>query len=215
MTPTRRLARLRSRASGRLGKLRQEAAAASLSSDYRIRDRAAEHLAIALLNSWANFNRAYYLSTILAPTRAKGGRITVDPKCRGWVYRDALDNYIVVVKGWTLTAGVKWTRRDEAAWHVVDNLIAACADLKCSNQKDIESAFAAGQKVFGDLPTFRNYFGHRNEETLQKALRRAGSYGIPATTPAEIMLARPIRRPQPLVMDWIDEVDVTVEFLCT
>jgi len=214
MTPTRRLARLQYRTAGRLRKLRREAMAASLSADYFLRDRTSEHLALTLLNVWANFNRAYYLSCLLTPTRARGGRIRVDPKCKGWSFRDGLDNSIAVVRGWALTPGTKWTRRDEAAWHVVDNLLAACGDIGCSNQLDIEAAFGAGQTVFRDLPAFRNYFAHRNDDTKRAALQRASSYGITARTPSEALLSRPLRRPQALILDWIDEVDVTVEFMC-
>lgn len=214
MTPTRRLARLQRQTKGRLGKLRREAWVATASTDYLIRDRASEHLALTLLNTWANFNRAYYQSCFMLPTRATGGRIRVDGRCSGWTMRDALDNSIIAVRGWTPKPGSAWSRRDEAAWHVVDNLIKACANVACSNQADIEAAFGAGQKVFLDLPVFRNYFGHRNRDTKQSALRRVSAYGIPAATPGEALLARPLRRPQALILEWIDEVEVTVEFLC-
>lgn len=215
MTPTRRLARLQSRSQGRLAKLRREAIAASLSADFLARDRASEHLALTLLNVWANFNRAYYLSCFVLPTRAGGGRIRVDSRCAGWSFRDALDNSIVVVRGWAPKATGKWSRRDEAPWHVVENLIAACADVSCSHQADVEAAFGAGQRVFVDLPVFRNYFGHRNEDTERSALRRASAYGIPASSPSEALLTRPLRRPSPLIIEWIDEVGVTIEFLCS
>ena len=213
MTPLRRLRRLERSAVHQLERLRVILATALQSTDYRARDRIASHVAIELLNCWTNFARAYYLSCVVEARRSHGGRIAVSRKCAGWAFRDALANSIALIKGWQPQQ--TFTRRDEPAWHDPNNLLTLLGDIGATNLPTAQAALSAGQTVFRDLPAFRNYFGHRNESTRLSAMRLAAGHGIPGPkSPAEIVLARAIGRPQPILADWLDEVRFTIEMLC-
>jgi hypothetical protein len=85
-----------------------------------------------------------------------------------------------------------------------------------SNLTDVIDAFATGTRTFIDLPVFRNYFSHRNALSMQAAQSVGTRYGIPSTIlPTEILRRRPLGRPQALLLDWIDDVRFTMEYLCT
>jgi hypothetical protein len=70
-------------------------------------------------------------------------------------------------------------------------------------------------RAFADLPVFRNFFAHRNKGTAQAAGAIAPQYSIPSYRhPIEILATTPKGSPYPLLVDWIDDLSVTVELLC-
>jgi len=94
-------------------------------------------------------------------------------------------------------------------------LLTLCRELNATNLLDVEAAFSSGSSVFTDLVVFRNYFAHRNQGTKRAARDLAPKYGIAATlSPAEILLSRALGRPQPLLIEWIDDLTFTAEYLC-
>jgi len=114
-----------------------------------------------------------------------------------------------------VAAGGKWSRKEEPKWYVDHSFRRVCQAAGFSNLADIENSFSAGYGVFIYLPVFRNYYAHRNEETLRKVQSIAPHYGIPATRrPSLILLTPPIHRPQPLILEWLDELTFTADYLC-
>jgi len=112
-------------------------------------------------------------------------------------------------------ANGSWDRRAEPAWHDPNNLLAIGAAESFSNIGDLRAAFSTGIRLFIDLPVLRNYFAHRNQQTSEAATAVAPHYGIPATKrPSRVVLSRPLKRPQPLLLDWMDEMQVTIELVC-
>ncbi|HVO69083.1 MAG TPA: hypothetical protein VMT24_03495 [Aggregatilineaceae bacterium] len=174
------------------------------------------HVTIEALNTWANFSRAYYLSCILDPRTASGMRVSTT------INVNNSDQAIgLAIKRWNPKTSAKpgpggsWNRRDEPPWHIPKVFMSICQNIGCSNQPDITAAFSAGFRVFDDLPVFRNFYAHRNEHTQRAAVRIATLYGIPATLrPSQILLSRPLGRPQPLAIDWLDDLSFTIEYLC-
>src|SRR5690606_6596746 len=109
-----------------------------------------------------------------------------------------------------------WNRRDEPDWNSSRTLITLCTMIGCSNLADITAAFSSGSRVLLDLPAFRNFYGHRNEQTQSAAMQLASHYGISATMrPSTILLTRGLGRGLPLIVDWIDDLDFTIEYLCS
>jgi hypothetical protein len=173
----------------------------------------ATYLAIEALNSWAHFVRALYVS-MADGVRLEGGAFaTLTPR------RTLNDAIGYAVQRWRARAAPKadgsWDRREEPAWHDATTMLTLCRDLKATNLSDVEAAFSSGSSVFTDLVVFRNYFGHRNRGSKEAARNLGSSYGIPATlSPAEILLSRALGRPRPVLVEWIDDLIFTAEYLC-
>lgn len=171
--------------------------------------------AMNLLNVWANFARAYYLSCAMTTRSSSGHRVS--STVHFTTFNDAIGRAVRKFrpKAQPNTAG-QWHRRDEPTWFEVNTLLTLAGDIGLSNTSQIAAALSLGSRVFSDLPTVRNFFGHRNEGTEDAACRIASFYGIPflGRRPVEILLSRPLRRPQPLLFDWIDDIETTVDLLC-
>jgi hypothetical protein len=87
--------------------------------------------------------------------------------------------------------------------------------MNCDHLANVEAALSTGTSVFQHLPTVRNFYAHRNEETSRKALAVGVTYVIadkPAPTP--MLLTPAIKRPQALMLDWIDDIETVMELLC-
>ena len=91
----------------------------------------------------------------------------------------------------------------------------SCREIGCSNFIDIQAAFSIQSKVFEHLPTFRNFYAHRNDYTALKAKNIARYYTISEHNhPSNIIFSYAYGRPQILILDWIDDLKTVVEFLC-
>ncbi len=109
-----------------------------------------------------------------------------------------------------------WHRKDEPTWHDPNVFTRLMYHVGSSNMADVNDAFSTGTRTFIDLPVFRNFFAHRNLLSMRAAQALGIRYGIPSTiSPAEILSRRSIGRPQALLLDWIDDVRFTMEYLCT
>lgn len=217
MRPTTRLRALQTSATQRIRRLRRDLQVQLFgpSTSQRQTEAQIAIIVIEVLNSWTNFVRAYYLSCLLRPHRSRGGRIEALPTIRGF------DEGIgIAVKCFRPHTRPKmdgsWDRRAEPTWHDPRTLIELARRLRFSHCAQIEAAFSGmHSRTFRDLPVFRNYFAHRNLITLKAALDLAPSYGIAGLSrPAEIMCARGLHRHQTLAMDWIDDIEMVVEYLC-
>ena len=215
MRPSRDLGKLRRRAVTLLGRLRAEAI--PVVTDFSPHSRKIiGQVTIDLLNAWANFSRSYYLSCVLRPKRERGGRV-IATAFSGSGFTDA----ITVAMGRhrpkrQQLPGGGWSRRDEPPWHHTAVLLTSCADLGCSNLGQIQASVSTGTAVFNHLPTFRHFFAHRNDFTVSSARSVAASYSIPSAGqhPSEILRSPPYGRPSPLLLEWIDDLQVTIELMC-
>ena len=169
------------------------------------------YIVIESLNGWALFSRSYYLSCARGTRTASGNPITI-----GAPTADPIGQAIKLAKPWiTPSAAGTWHRRDEPTWHDHRALLAACRPLKCSHQPVIDSALSMNQMVFADLPVFRNFFAHRNQATDRAARNIAPKYLLPSSLqPAQFLVSVPPRRHTPVVLEWLAELTITVDFLC-
>jgi len=198
----------------RLQRLRNDLEIISGGDPTRTREIYVCHLTVELLNSWSNFARAYYLSGMLCAKRVGGGKIIVpDPRLNE---NDALEPAILHTRhGAARKLDGSWNRRDEPTWHDPYVLLSTCEAVHFSNLTDLQSAFSTGTRVFVDLPVFRNYFAHRNRRSRLAAENLAPLYGIPATRrPSEILMSRPLGRPQMLFLEWLDDLMFVIHFMC-
>jgi hypothetical protein len=215
MRPSRRFAVLQLTATVRLRKLRDVASSASFSLPAPAAKIAIAHAVVESLNTWTEFVRSYFLSCILRPMRVRGGRVAASA-FSGATFNDAIGVAMSRHRPRTpLAASGRWPRRDEPPWHDPYVLLRSCADLGCSNLGQIQAALSLPTRVFTDLPVFRNFFAHRNHMTAASARSLASHYSIPSYRhPMEILTSLPAGRPEPLLVDWIDDILIVIEFLC-
>jgi hypothetical protein len=108
-----------------------------------------------------------------------------------------------------------WNRRDEPTWHDPNVLMNVCKNMQCSAQANIQAAFSLGQSVFLHLPVVRNFFAHRSDETNRAAKNIAPQYTLSTyLAPAEMILASRPSASVPVIIEWLDEMKITSEFLC-
>lgn len=169
---------------------------------------------INLLNSWSNFVRAFYLSCAFgAKTKTL---VFVRPHVPFSDTNAAIGYAIQQFKRYASPNILgRWHRRDEPPWHDPNTLLRVCANLRFSNTTKIQAAFSLNLRVFLDLPVARNFYAHRNQGTDEAAQLLAPLYGIPSNLRVtQLLFSNPLRRPQPLIFEWIDELKITADFLC-
>jgi hypothetical protein len=182
--------------------------ATSSSNDCRIAFVVAE-----AVNIWASFVRAYYLSWFLRPTTMSGSRVN----CSNHILRfeDALIFAIKRLRsrGYSRTRPV---RLDEPTWHDPVTLLTLATEIGVSNLSKVQAAFSLGATYPNVLPTVRNFYAHRNEETFRKVIEKAVLLGLGRNLrPCEFVCTSLPSRPQNLISDWLDEIRLTIELLCT
>ncbi len=177
------------------------------------RDRGIGFAVLEAQNLWANFVRSYLLSLLSYPKRPDGSRVVLGNKAIN-TPADLLYAAAKVAKG--PAAAAPTSRRDEPAWHDINILLRTCVEIQPSHEPDIRRALSTQARVFYDLPTFRNFYAHRNQESARKALDLARyQYLISgAKHPTDALCTPARKRPQALVLDWLDEIEVVVELLC-
>jgi hypothetical protein len=214
MRRTSRLRSLRGSTIKRLDRLRRRATGIPSAARIDEVERQVSDITINLLNTWANFGRAYYLSCMLAAARHRGGRVSVGNP--GLSLEDAIGQAVRHFRPYCAPkSNGTWHRRDEPTWYDPNKLIPICVAQKFSNLPQIYSAFSLGSRVFADLPVFRNYFAHRNQHTRDAASNCGLQNGVPSSDrPTAMLLTPPLNRPYPLIAEWIDDVYVTVDLLC-
>lgn len=170
-------------------------------------------VAIEAMNVWASFARAYYLSWFLRPLTISGKRVICSNHFR--LFEDALIFAIRRLRSRNYS-GVRPSRRDEPTWYEPRTLLTLAADIGVSNLNEVQVAFSLGATYPTNLPTVRNFFAHRNDETFRKVRDRAILLGLGGNLrPSEFVCTALPSRPQNLISDWLDEIRLTIELLCT
>lgn len=213
MTPTTDSRRLVQAANGKLSRLSALLHRTAGSPADRVREDLISYIAIEALSTWAAFSRAYYISCLYNVRLARGLEVQVNPPFSGRGEVDALR--------WAVNRGRKkklktWTGRDEPAWQSTSKLIDLCTDLQCSHLADVLVALSSPSRVFVDLPTYRNFFAHRNALTLRAALQAAPTLGVPGTLrPAEALMYRPPTARRGTLDQWLTDLQDVVTAMCS
>lgn len=195
----------------RVAKLDQRIRFVSTSGANKDRDPVVSYATIEALNAWNLFSRSFYMSCALGARTERKKVITTTS-----ITSDPLGSAITHINSHAhqKTSGV-WDRRDEPAWHDPNVLMRVCQNLGCSNHIQIGLAFSLGQNVFKDLSIFRNFFAHRNEQTIRAAKNIAPRYTLPSyLSPAEILLSVSPGKTESVILEWFAEMLITAEFLC-
>ena len=211
MHKCKRLRRLRTTLNQRVARLESRLSAISGSPRHKDRDLVIAYVTIEALNAWALFCRSFYLSCALGAWTERKRRVALLNTTS-----DPLGEAITICNSRARpnAAGV-WHRRDEPTWHDPNVLMRVCNNLGCSIQSQILQAFSLHQNVFNDLPVFRNFFAHRNDQTSQAARNIAPRYMLTTKlSPAELLMAVSPGATESVILEWLAEMKVTAEFLC-
>jgi hypothetical protein len=198
----------------RLARLRATAVSAVMATtDASDRDRRIGFVVIEAQNLWGNFARAYVLSCIVSPRRRRGGCVKLGNSAIR-LPGDVLHLAARASKG--PHAPAPTSRREEPPWHDTSVLLKTCEGMKCSHLADVHAALSTQTRALYDLPVFRNFYAHRNQESAEKAIRIARQQYLIAgvSHPTEALAQPALQRPQALVLDWLDEIEVIMDFLC-
>jgi hypothetical protein len=210
-----RLEKLSKAAKKRITKLRSHVSPFSAPTTAE-QDRIIAWVVVETLNLWAGFLRAYYLSGAIGTRTSLGGRVIYKavtfPNSKA-----AIVHAIRAVKN-PLFSKRDVSRRDEPPWHDTNNFLSLLQNVDASNLSQIYAAFSTGVDFFDFLPTVRNFYAHRCDETFRKATRvgmKLGLATMPKLRPTEIMCARLPKRPSNVITEWLDDMANVVDLLCS
>lgn len=168
------------------------------------------HVTIELVNLWAEFCRAYFLSCALR-AKGPGGRVAhAQPSIR--TPEDAITFAVHIATPRLRSNPGPFTRYNEPPWHDAALFRQIMAALSPSILPRVDAALSQPVRVLPDVVTFRNFFAHRNEETATKVRSLARNYRLPTNRhPVETLISYPPGRPDPLLVDFASEIRLLVE----
>lgn len=177
-------------------------------------DRNVAYITIETLNLWGSFTRAYYLSCVIGARDKSGVRIAVNSRIApnpagALVY--AIHKYRPSLRK---SVG-PFQRRDEPAWHDLAVFHTLVREIGSSTLHHVDAALSYSPLVFRHLVVCRNFFAHRNQDTASKVRSITRMYLVsPTLRPSEFLLNSQPRRPQPILLDWLDGVRDTISIVC-
>jgi hypothetical protein len=212
MRPSLQLTKLEATALSYIAFLRAQAAAALLKADGP-NDRVLMFVVVEAHNTWALFVRSFYLSCVFSARRRNGAIVTSTvPAPRNTV--TAIDQAMRLLRPRT-SGRAPWPRRDEPPWQTQTTIIRLSQTFGFSNFAEITTALSYPTSVFPHLRDCRHFFSHRNEETMRVALSHTRDYGLVGLKhPKELLRAVATGRPQPIVLDWLDDISNIVGLMC-
>ena len=215
MNASHRLEKLNRAAKKRIKKLRSHVSHFSAPTTTE-QDRMIAWVVVETLNLWAGFLRAYYLSGAIGTRTSLGGRVTY--KSVTFANSSAAILHAIRVVKNPLFSKRDVSRRDEPTWHDKDNFLSLLKKVDASNLPQIYAAFSTGVNFFDFLPTVRNFYAHRCDETFRKATKVGVKLGLattPRLRPTEIMCTRLPKRPSNVITDWLDDMANVIDLLCS
>lgn len=205
------LAWLSSRAQARLLRLRTIAFTAS-NDPFPTADRLLTYVAIQALNEWADFVRAFLMSCVSGASRANGATVSVSVAAARRIPEMMRIARHIQSNG--RVNAIPRRRRDEPRWHDVRLLVDLAARIGLSNQSEISAAVSTGSPVFSTMPVVRNFYAHRNMDSKSAALSSLNNLSVPqAPHPTLMLVAKPAGSPNPLVVELLDDIYVSVNLI--
>ncbi len=219
MRSSRDLRKLQSTGQKRVARLRSVADTVfAPSAEEGEAERAIAYCCIELHNFWSGFSRSLYLSVVLGARDRSGDKVVCTKLGTVATLGDAL---WPAVKRCRRGKSPKetWSWSDEPRWFETSSLLDALDEVGAANYSLVSAGLSGpASGVFDSLGVFRNFFCHRNKSTAELVAVESIKFGVAPSTRPSVVLRRHARtpegtRPQPLLLDWIDEVRDAVE-LC-
>lgn len=173
-------------------------------------DRVVSFATIEAANAWASYSRALFLSTCRGAVTA--ARVKVETNKSFATDTDALRFAAQLYKNYTLNPAVPLTHRDEPNWFDPNVLLKCLDSAGASNFLDVGAALSFQGHVLKDLPTIRNFYAHRAENTARKVKTIAVALGVPADRhPTEVCLAFPANKSISVLRMYLRELQLLAE----
>jgi len=198
----------------RLGRIRVHADQALRTSDPAI----GISFAVMELDSlWIGVSRSLFLSTAFTAKDGSGARLQLSKVPRAHDIDEALTHAIRrCTRRYKPGSTGPWRWPDEPLWWKPQTLMDALDEIGASNYAQVVTALGIAPAVFADLHAFRNFYAHRGKDTRSLLVPVLRSLNFPTTETATRALSSPLItaasgvRPQPLILDWIDDIEATV-----
>jgi hypothetical protein len=166
--------------------------------------------AVELDNLVLSAIRQFVISCLTGARSADGQRVAVTPRLRDEGEVAAYVLSVLAQKAYEdLGSPQRVARQHEFKIReprFLERVMASCA---ASNLISVEAAFSLPTTLFSDLPTVRNFYAHRNDDTWRKVRNRAAGRGIfGVRTTDEVLRATLPGRPVSLFEDWLDDAEL-------
>lgn len=167
--------------------------------DLPLKRRAASYLAIEIHNCWAGFARASYLSSMCG-VKTLGGKWAQPRLGCSPTSDDALNKAIALLSH-------RGGRHSEPHWFDKTIVTRLANNFDLTNTTSIASGFAYQTSIFSMLPTFRNYFAHKCEETAAK-VEKLRKQKIPSYRgcPSQLLIDPQSGAAPSLMVEWVHDV---------
>lgn len=206
------LAKLSRSSQIRLLKLR-ELAYQGGGSPFTVADRLLTYVVLQVQTEWAEFVRAFLISCVTGTSGANGNPVTVGLVAARRV--PEMMRLATEIQSQGRKKSIPRNRRDEPSWHDIRMLLALATRIRLSNEANISAALSTGSTVFGTLTSVRNFYAHRNLDSKNTALSRLRGLPVPSYPhPTLLLLSTPAGSSSPLVVDWIEDLHVSIEIMC-
>lgn len=182
-------------------------------------DKATAFVALELMNQWVQFARCLYLMSCRGAKDSGGARIA----CAHVAYVDDNESLRVAANNFRpawrqIAPGTVMRPRDEPNWLDPKVLLEALRHVGASNEPSVAMALTHQTRALLDLPSVRNFFGHRSKNTAQKVV---GPHGVtvryvlpPVEHPTEFCIAYEPSSPLPVLGAWLEDIRTIEEFAC-
>jgi hypothetical protein len=193
---------------------RVEQSVLPLSRDYRMRKMTVAYCIIEIVGLLNSFVRALYVSSVLGATHASG-QIT---SCSQFFSApiDALRFAVIWRFKRTGRSGSPppYNRTNEPAWHWLNNIAALAHDISLSNESTILSALSRGGSSLDHFILVRNFFAHRNEDTLAAANQTLYAYAITPKDSLEESVCSPVPGFNVTLLElWLGDLTDTIDLM--
>lgn len=169
------------------------------------------YVVIESRNTWSRLTRSVYISCALGTVTSSGLRIRRISGVSS--AEDAIKLAIPIYNG--RRPPRKLTRRSEPAWHDTAFLARLFSSTGMPNAATVATAIGVKPHVVEDLTVFRNFYAHRDEQTLRAAQNVARRNGVSgAGRPTGILGTHTPHAKRPLLREWLAAIIEATEVIC-
>ena len=176
---------------------------------HEVADRMASYVCIEALNLVAEFNRNYF-RVALNTGETRSGSYLATQFPRGIKIHDALRQMGVLRRPGLQGAT---SRLDEPSWHRKSQFLKVVRRSGLTTEQQIVSAIGLQVRVLDDLPTARNFFAHRNEETARRCRRLSRHYMLPSIHPTKMLSSRSRGGQVTVLEGWLLELETVSDLM--
>ena len=175
-------------------------------------ERLVSYLVIEAYSLWYGLNRSVFFSCAYEATHPRLGRVKTTFG-RPLTTTDALNQAVWLSNSRKNGQYRNWSHRDEPSWGDQSAIAPLFRKLAPTNLGDLSSGWSVPTEVMKDLPTFRNFYAHKSEDSVVKAKKRYIKYSISSSySPTEALLHRTPSKATPVVVGWLYDLQSVIGF---